>query len=74
MTYTSGGASTTGQITLKATQSNDASVKDSGWVTVATGIDQAPTVALASVNPGTIVEVVIPVGKPHESSAVPVSA
>jgi PAS domain S-box-containing protein len=29
---------------------------------------------LVNANPGTIVEVVIPVGKPHQSSAVPVSA
>jgi signal transduction histidine kinase len=32
------------------------------------------TLRLVNANPGTIVEVVIPVGKPHESSAVPVSA
>jgi PAS domain S-box-containing protein len=32
------------------------------------------TLRLVNGNPGTVVEVVIPVGKPHESSAVPVSA
>lgn len=32
------------------------------------------TLRLVNANPGTIVEVVIPVGKPHESGAVPVSA
>ncbi len=52
VSYTSGGASTTGKITLTATQSNDAGVKDSGWVNVATGTAQRPTVSVSTVNPG----------------------
>lgn len=56
VTYTSGGASTTGTIKLFATQSNDAGVKDSGWVSVATGTAQAPLANVTNVNPGVSVE------------------
>jgi RHS repeat-associated protein len=56
VSYTSGTSPSTGQITLTAKESKDASLKDSGWVTVATGTAQAPTVALSTVNPGTTVE------------------
>ena len=56
VSYTSGGASTTGKITLRAAQPNDAAVKDSGWVNVATGTPQAPVVAVSGVNPGVTAE------------------
>jgi len=52
VTYTSGGASTTGTIKLSATQSNDAGLKDTAWINLATGTAQAPTVVVNTVNPG----------------------
>jgi RHS repeat-associated protein len=56
VSYTSGGPSTTGRMLLTATQSNDAGVRDTGWVNLATGTAQAPTVAVATANPGVTVE------------------
>jgi RHS repeat-associated protein len=56
VSYTSGGASTTGVIKVMASQSNDAVVKDSGWINLATGTAQAPSVNVSSVNLGTSLE------------------
>jgi RHS repeat-associated protein len=56
VSYTSGGASTTGKITLKATQSTDGGVLDTGWVNVSTGTAQNPTVVVSTVNPGVSLE------------------
>ncbi len=46
VTYTSGGSGTTGVIKLVATHTVDQAVKDSGWVNLATGTAQQPTVAV----------------------------
>jgi RHS repeat-associated protein len=56
VSYASGGASTTGKITLTAKQTSDIAVKDTGWVNVATGTAQAPAVNVAGVNPGVTLE------------------
>ena len=55
VSYTSG-ASGTGTITLKAKQTTDTTVKDTGWVNLSIGSMQAPTADVAAVNPGTMVE------------------
>lgn len=52
VSYTSGGASTTGTIKLTAAQTNDAVVKDTAWITLATGTAQAPLASVATMNPG----------------------
>jgi len=56
VSYTSGGASTTGTIKLTATQTTDAGVKDTAWISLATGTKQAPVVSVSTVNPGVSVE------------------
>jgi RHS repeat-associated protein len=52
VSYTTGAAGTSGQVKLMATASADATAKDSGWASVTVGTAQAPTVDVASVNPG----------------------
>ena len=52
MSYTTGAASTTGQVKLFATAALDATARDSGWTNVSVGTAQAPTVDAASVNAG----------------------
>ncbi len=52
--YTSGGTGTTGKIVLTATHSVDLAVKDTGWVTVATGTAQPATVVVADSGGGTL--------------------
>ena len=56
VSYTSGGASTTGVIKVTASQTNDAGVKDTGWINLATGTAQIPVAAVSTVNPGVSVE------------------
>jgi len=53
VSYTTGATGTTGQVKLMATATLDATAKDSGWTSVTVGTAQAPTVDVASVNPGT---------------------
>ena len=53
VSYTAGPATSTGRITLRATQTADATVLDTGWVTLAVGTAQKPVVDVTSANPGT---------------------
>lgn len=55
VSFTSG-SSGTGKISLMATQSNDPSVKDTGWVNLSVGTMQAPSADITAVNPGTMLE------------------
>jgi len=54
--YQSGAAGATGTVQLLAVQSDVASVKDSGWVTVSAGTTDASTVDVSAVNPGAVLE------------------
>ena len=55
VSYTSA-ASGSGTITLKAKQTTDTTVKDTGWVNLSIGSMQAPTADVVAVNPGTMLE------------------
>jgi len=55
VTYNSA-SSGTGRIRLLATHSTNGAIKDSGWVNVALGTQQSPTVSVAGVNSGSVVE------------------